>query len=122
MNYLEYLKRFQNCDIFLDTFPFNGGTTASDALGMGLPVITLSGESYASRMAGSLLNNLDLNDLIAKDINQYISIAIKVGANRVSLNNIKDKIKRNINNSNIYNANFFVGNYESIILEIFNKS
>ncbi|OYU68343.1 MAG: acetylglucosamine transferase, partial [Burkholderiales bacterium PBB5] len=51
----DYLARFQCADLMLDTFPYNAGTTASDALWMGLPIVTYSGRSYISRMAGSLL-------------------------------------------------------------------
>ena len=53
--YASYLARYRLADLFLDTFPFNAGTTASDALWAGLPIVTCSGETFASRMAGSLL-------------------------------------------------------------------
>ncbi|MEI8103260.1 MAG: tetratricopeptide repeat protein, partial [Chlorobium sp.] len=67
----DYLARYQLADLFLDTFPFNGGTTANDALFMGLPLLTLSGRTFASRMAGSLLTNLGLPELIATDLKEY---------------------------------------------------
>ncbi|MBL8325146.1 MAG: acetylglucosamine transferase, partial [Rubrivivax sp.] len=60
----EYLSRFTLADLVLDTFPFNAGTTASDALWMGVPILTLSGRTYISRMAGSLLTAVGLPDLI----------------------------------------------------------
>ena len=60
----DYLARFQVADLFLDTFPFGGGTTASDALWAGLPFLTYSGKTFASRMAGSLLNTVELTELI----------------------------------------------------------
>ncbi len=58
-NYWDYLKRYRCADLFLDTLPFNGGTTVSDALWAGLPVVACSGEAFASRMAGSLLKASD---------------------------------------------------------------
>ena len=72
----DYLARYQVADLFLDCFPFNGGTTANDALWMGLPLLTLSGRAMASRMAGSLLCCLGLPELIATDFGQYEDMAV----------------------------------------------
>jgi predicted O-linked N-acetylglucosamine transferase (SPINDLY family) len=58
----DHLARYRLADVFLDTYPYNGHTTASDALLAGLPVVTLSGETFASRVAGSLLHDLGLGD------------------------------------------------------------
>lgn len=77
----EYLARFQLADLFLDTFPYNGGTTASDALWMGLPILTLSGRTYISRMAGSLLTNVGLPDLVTFDVAGYERLAVQLGRN-----------------------------------------
>ena len=63
-------------DLFLDTFPFNAGTTASDALWAGLPVLTCAGEAFASRMAASLLTALDLPELITADLSAYEKQAV----------------------------------------------
>jgi len=60
----DYLARYACADLFLDTFPFNAGTTANDALWMGLPLLTLCGRSFAARMAGALLTAADLPELI----------------------------------------------------------
>ena len=60
----EYLARFKVTDLFLDTRPYNAGTTASDALRMGLPVLTLKGESFNSREASSVLSSLNMPELI----------------------------------------------------------
>lgn len=77
----EYLARFQLADLMLDTFPFNAGTTASDALWMGLPLLTRSGRTYISRMAGSLLTAVGLPDLITEDLQDYQRLAITLGRN-----------------------------------------
>lgn len=74
-----YLRQYALADVFLDTFPFNAGTTASDALRMGLPVITRSGQAFASRMAGSLLQAAGLSDLISSDGANYVSLAVRAG-------------------------------------------
>jgi predicted O-linked N-acetylglucosamine transferase (SPINDLY family) len=75
----EYLARFQLADLMLDTFPFNAGTTASDALWMGLPIVTRGGRSYISRMAGSLLNAIGLPDLVTDNVADYEQLAIRLG-------------------------------------------
>ncbi|HZF79506.1 MAG TPA: tetratricopeptide repeat protein [Rubrivivax sp.] len=75
----EYLARFQLADLMLDTFPFNAGTTASDALWMGLPIVTRSGRSYISRMAGSLLNAVGLPELVTETALDYERLAITLG-------------------------------------------
>jgi len=72
----DYLARFQIADLFLDTAPFNGGTTASDALWAGLPVLTCSGRTFSSRMAGSLLNAVDLPELITFNLADYEEQAV----------------------------------------------
>lgn len=75
----EYLARFQLADLVLDTFPYNAGTTASDALWMGTPILTRSGRTYISRMAGSLLTSVGLPDLITETVADYERLAITLG-------------------------------------------
>jgi predicted O-linked N-acetylglucosamine transferase (SPINDLY family) len=71
-----YLARYGVADLFLDTYPFNAGTTANDALWMGLPVLTLSGRTFASRMAGALLTAAGLPELIACSPGEYVEKAV----------------------------------------------
>lgn len=75
----DYLARFQLPDLVLDTFPYNAGTTASDCLWMGTPILTRSGRSYISRMCGSLLTAVGLPDLITFSLEEYIQRAIQIG-------------------------------------------
>jgi predicted O-linked N-acetylglucosamine transferase (SPINDLY family) len=75
----DYLARFTLADLFLDTFPYNAGTTASDCLWMGTPILTRSGKTYISRMAGSLLTAVGLPDLITTTIEEYEQRAVQIG-------------------------------------------
>ncbi|MDN3921780.1 acetylglucosamine transferase [Roseateles violae] len=75
----DYLARFQLADLFLDTFPYNAGTTASDCLWMGTPILTRAGRSYISRMAGSLLSAVGLPDLITYSLEEYEQRAVQIG-------------------------------------------
>jgi predicted O-linked N-acetylglucosamine transferase (SPINDLY family) len=76
----DYLARFPLADLMLDTFPFNAGTTASDALWMGLPILTRSGRTYISRMAGSLLHAVGLPDLVTDSLPAYEKLAVDIGS------------------------------------------
>ena len=84
----DYLAKLALADLFLDTLPYNAGTTASDALWMGLPVLTLQGRSFAGRMASSLLKAAGLPDLVTKDAEGYVTLAVQLaqdGAMRAAL-------------------------------------
>ncbi|MEY2622758.1 MAG: hypothetical protein RIT26_2578 [Pseudomonadota bacterium] len=85
----QYLARYRLADLFLDTYPFNAGTTASDALWAGLPVLTLCGATFASRMAASLLKAVGLPQCIAHSHEQYQAQAIEWGLNRSKLVELK---------------------------------
>jgi len=74
----NYLARYLIADLFLDSFPFNAGTTANDALFMGLPVLTCSGRSFASRMAGALLTAARCPELIVADLQSYEEKAVEL--------------------------------------------
>jgi predicted O-linked N-acetylglucosamine transferase (SPINDLY family) len=74
----EHLARHRAADLFLDTYPYNAHTTASDALWAGLPVLTRSGESFAARVAGSLLEAVGLPELITTTAEAYESLAVEL--------------------------------------------
>jgi protein O-GlcNAc transferase len=76
--YLEYLARYAQADLFLDTLPFNGGATVSDALSMGVPVLTCAGDSFAARMAGSVLMSLGLPELVTRSMQEYEAAALRL--------------------------------------------
>lgn len=77
----EYMARLQLPDLFLDTHPYNAGTTANDILWMGTPILTYSGRSYISRMCGSLLTAVGLPDLITYSLADYEEKAVQLGNN-----------------------------------------
>ncbi len=74
--YAEHLARLPLADLCLDTFPYNGGATTSDALWAGVPVVTCPGRSFAARMSGSLLRALRIPELIAGTLEHYEEIAL----------------------------------------------
>lgn len=114
----EYLARYQLADLFLDTFPFNGGTTANDALFMGLPLLTLSGRTFASRMAGSLLSNLGLPELIATNLKQYEEKAVRLGRKPAELAALRVRLRAAKESGLVFNTPRFVKEYESILKKL----
>jgi predicted O-linked N-acetylglucosamine transferase (SPINDLY family) len=77
----QYLSQLRCADLFLDTFPYNAGTTASDALRMGLPIVTYSGDSFVGRMAGSLLHAIGMDRGITHSIPDYVARAVEFAQN-----------------------------------------
>jgi predicted O-linked N-acetylglucosamine transferase (SPINDLY family) len=90
----EHLARQTLADLFLDTFPCNAHTTASDALWVGLPVLTCSGESFASRVAASLLRAQGLEDLVCASLEEYEAKAISLSTSSRRLKNFKMQCRR----------------------------
>lgn len=119
--YDEYMARYRCADLFLDTFPFNAGTTASDALWMGLPLITYSGHSYASRMAGSLLNAVGLPELIVSDIHGYQSLAVEVGLQPERLQELRRRLIDTRDSCLLFDTPRFTQSLESAYLDAINQ-
>lgn len=90
----QYLARYLAADLFLDTFPFNAGTTANDALWMGLPVLTCSGRSFASRMAGALLTAAGLPELVTSNLADYQRKAVALARSARQLLRIREQLKQ----------------------------
>lgn len=111
-DYEKYLQRFKFFDLFLDTFPYSAHTTASDALSNGLPIITLYGKSFQSRVTLSLLKNLKLDELIMKNIQEYENYAIAAASKPNKLSHIKKKLLFQKNNNNFFNTKIYTNNLE----------
>ena len=108
----EHLKRIQLADLFLDTLPYNAHTTASDALRVGLPILTLMGDAFSSRVAASLLKTVNLHELIASNLNEYESIAIDIAKNPKKLQQLKIKLNNSLTTSTLYNSTLFTKQIE----------
>lgn len=93
--YAEHLARYQLVDLVLDTLPFNGGTTTSDALWAGAPVLTCHGNTFAGRMAASLLSTLGLEELITTSTKDYRALAIALGLDAERRAEIRQKLAVN---------------------------
>jgi protein O-GlcNAc transferase len=103
-SYADYLSKLSLCDLFLDTNPYNAGSTAIDCFAAGLPILTFSGNSYVSRMCGSQLKSLNLDSLVTYSIEEYISRAIELSTS--------GKIEFDVKSSKNFNIQNYVKNLE----------
>ena len=117
----DYLARYRLADLFLDTLPYNAGTTASDALRMGLPVLTCIGSSFPSRVAASVINAVNLPELITTTQEEYESLAIELATNPEKLKIIKDKLVDNLATSPLYDTPLFTRHLESAYLTMYER-
>jgi len=88
----HYFNKLLLCDLFLDTYPYNAHTTATDALRVGLPILTLKGNSFASRVCASILKTVNCDELIAKSEEEYVAMAVEFSEDMNKFKNIKEKI------------------------------
>ena len=109
----DHLGRIKLADLFLDTLPFNAITTASDALRMGLPVLTYIGNSFTSRVSSSLLKAVNLPEMITSTQEEYETLAIRLATHPEKLKIIKDKLIDNLPTSPLYNTSLYIRNLEA---------
>ena len=115
----DHLQRIKFADLFLDTFPYNAHTTCSDALRVGIPVLTLKGNSFASRVAASLLSAISLDELIVTNIEDYKKLAIKIYNEKNYLDEIKKKIAINKKESNLFKIEIYTKNIERAYKKVY---
>ena len=114
----QHLKRISLGDIFLDTYPYNAHTTASDSIRVGVPIITLKGRCFASRVCSSILKQVKMEELITESYVDFKDKAINLGKNEQKLINIKDQIKKNSLNSSLFKPEEFTKNLERIYMRL----
>jgi predicted O-linked N-acetylglucosamine transferase (SPINDLY family) len=112
----DYLARFSAADLFLDTYPYNAGTTANDALWAGLPLLTLSGRTYVSRMAGSLLTSAGLGELVTTSLAQYEEVAVTLASERQKLAGLRARLASEKAAGRLFSTTRFVAEFEDALL------
>jgi protein O-GlcNAc transferase len=108
----EHLKTYSKVDIGLDTYPYNGTTTTCEAMWMGVPVVTLAGNTHASRVGVSLLSNIGLQELVANTNQEYIDKAVNLSKDLKGLQSLRRGLRDMMKNSPVCDAIRFVGNLE----------
>ena len=117
----EHLARHRSADLFLDTLPYNAHTTASDALWAGLPVLTRIGESFAARVAASLLNAVHLPELITSSKDEYEALAIELATDPEKLAGIKLKLEKNRLTTPLFDSDLFTMHIEAAYQKMYER-
>lgn len=118
----DYLARYRVADLFLDTYPFNAGTTANDALWMGVPVLTRTGRTFASRMAGALLTAAGMEELITYDIAAYEEKAVALASNPERCRAFRERLHDVRENGVLFDTPRLVKNLEQMYKTLVGRS
>jgi protein O-GlcNAc transferase len=117
----SHLEIYNHIDIGLDTFPYNGTTTTCEALWMGVPVITLAGDTHRSRVGMSLLSNIGLPEFISRNAEEYLEIAIRTASDFSKLNSLRNGLRERVAHSALTDINRFINNLENSYKEMWRK-
>ncbi len=117
-----HLARHRFGDLFLDTFNYNAHTTASDALWAGMPLLTLKGKSFASRVSASLLTSLGLTDLITENHIEYYNKALMLATDHSYMDSIRSSLNTAIKSSSLFNTKLFTEKLEIIYTQLYKMS
>jgi len=118
----DHLARYRQADMFLDTTPYNAHTTAADALMAGLPVVTCMGNSFPSRVAGSLLHAIGMQELITHSFEEYEALALRLARDSSLLAEVKARIATNKSSCSLFDTKSFCFNLESIYVAMWRQS
>lgn len=121
MELSEHVARYRLADLFLDTVPCNAHTTASDALWAGLPVLTCLGQTFAGRVAASLLTAVGMADLISANLAEYEAVALELATNPQRLASLRQRLSANRLTHPLFDTALFTKHIETAYVEIWNR-
>jgi predicted O-linked N-acetylglucosamine transferase (SPINDLY family) len=110
--HFEYLETYHRIDVALDTFPYNGGTTTSEAIWQGVPVLTFTGDRWVSRTSASILRAAGLEDFVAPDLEGYISQAVSISSRPLA--DLRSSMRSRLQTSSACNTGAFAGHMERL--------
>ncbi len=117
----DYLENWRQIDVGLDPFPYGGGITTCDALWMGVPVISLSGQTAVGRGGRSILSNVDLPELIADSPEDYVQMAAALAGDLPRLNGLRSGLRERMEHSPLRDARGFAREIESAYREMWSR-
>lgn len=118
----DHLARHRQADLFLDTLPCNAHTTASDALWTGLPVITCLGQTFAGRVAGSLLYAANMPELVTKSLAEYELLALRLARDPTALSAVKQKLAENLSTCSLFDTSRFARDLEAAYTKMWQRA
>jgi protein O-GlcNAc transferase len=116
-----HLELYGRVDVGLDPFPYNGTTTTCEALWMGVPVVVLAGDRHAGRVGVSLLSQVGLNGLIAKDVENYVSVATALATDPVRCSSLRVSLRERLNSSSLCDSAGFARRIEAAYRRIWGE-
>ena len=117
----ENINRYKLADLFLDTYPCNAHTTANDVLYAGTPLLTLTGETFASRVSASLLTSLNMEELITHSEKEYENLAINLSKDKKKIESLKEKLIKEKKKSTLFNSELYTKNIENAYSQAWNR-
>ena len=117
----DHNNKFKNCDLYLDTFPYNAHTTAGTCLLSGVPLLTIKGNHFQSRVSSSLLKSLKMDELITSDINDYQNRAIYIANSQKEFRRIKSKLHESIARSKIFDIKNYTEDLEKAFIKVYER-
>jgi predicted O-linked N-acetylglucosamine transferase (SPINDLY family) len=118
---IEYLQNYHEIDICLDTIPYNGHTTSLDSYWMGVPVVTLVGQTAVGRAGWSQLNNLQLTALAALTLDEFVTIAANLAKDTAKLAQLRTTLRGRMQQSPLMDAPRFARSIEAAYREIWRR-
>lgn len=117
----DHLARLQLADLVLDTAPYNAHTTASDALWAGVPIVTCSGSTFASRVAGSVLRAVGMPELITEDLDGYFDLASRLANDPAGLAAVRAKLARNRAGAALFDVPAYTRDLEGLFRSMWSR-
>ena len=117
-----HLGAYEAIDIGLDPFPYNGTTTTCEALWMGVPVITLAGDRHSGRVAASILERVDLANLVARTKAAYVDLAVRLGSDLERLSTLRRDLRGRMQTSPLCDAEGFRRDIEAAYREMWRRA
>ena len=122
LNHADYLARFRHADLFLDTNPYNAHTTASDAIYAGCPVLTRPGDTFASRVAGSLNYQLGIDELNAGSDDDYLRLAVELAQQPDRLAALRDKLADPVRRARLFDMRAYTRDFAQLLTQIVERA
>ena len=117
-DHYQFLETYGEIDIALDTFPYNGGTTTTEAIWQGVPVVAFYGDRWASRTSASILQAAALGELVGQGLEDYISLAIRLSNSPDDLVDLRRNMRSRLRDSPVYDTQSFARNMERLYSEM----
>ena len=117
----DYLEQYSDIDISLDTQPYTGGLTTCESLFMGVPVVTLRGNTHGGRFGASILQNADLGELIAENQLEYVKKMIQISSNKELIQKYRDALREHLLKSRLMDGKLYMRGLEEKYREIWRR-